>query len=229
VHCELKKGVVLAMKIWLDTAEVKQVEEFSATGAIAGVTTNPTLIARSGRDFRTVVKEMCDLVPGPVSAEVTGENYQEMVREAGDLVEIAKNIVIKIPMTLEGLKATKILAAEKIKVNATLIFSVEQALLAARAGAAFASIFVGRLDDVGAPGLAVVEEASIVMGNFDLDCEIVAASIRSAKSAGGAALAGADIATIPPDVFKAMLAHPLTDKGLDIFRADWEKHLASLA
>ena len=217
------------MKIWLDTADVKQVEEFSATGAIAGVTTNPTLIARSGRDFRTVVKEMCDLVPGPVSAEVTGENYQEMVREAGDLVEIAKNIVIKIPMTLEGLKATKILAAEKIKVNATLIFSVEQALLAARAGAAFASIFVGRLDDVGAPGLAVVEEAAIVMGNFDLDCEIVAASIRSAKSAGGAALAGADIATIPPDVFRAMLAHPLTDKGLDIFRADWEKHLASLA
>ncbi len=216
------------MKIWLDTAEVSLVEEFAATGAISGVTTNPTLIARSGRDFRTVVKEMCDLVPGPVSAEVTGESHGEMVKEAGELVEIAKNIVIKIPMTLEGLKATRILAAEKIKVNATLIFSVEQALLAARAGAAFASVFVGRLDDVGASGLAVVEEAVIVMNNFDLDCEVVAASIRNAKSAGGAALAGADIATVPPDVFRAMLAHPLTDKGLEIFRTDWEKHLASL-
>ena len=214
------------MKIWLDTAETTLVQEYVATGAVAGVTTNPTLIARSGRDFRTVVREMCELVAGPVSAEVTGENHHEMVHEAAELAEIAKNIVIKIPMTLDGLKAIKILAAEKIKVNATLIFSVEQALLAARAGAAFASVFVGRLDDVGASGLAVVEESVLVMDNFELDCEIVAASIRSAKSAGGAALAGADIATIPPEIFKAMLQHPLTDKGLEIFRADWEKHLA---
>lgn len=211
------------MKLFIDTANVDDIREISSWGVLDGVTTNPSLIAKEARDFHQVLKEIVKLVDGPISAEVIGLKAEEMVKEAMELAGIHKNIVIKVPMTVEGLKATKKLSNKGIKTNVTLVFSANQALLAARAGATFVSPFVGRMDDIGNPGMDVVSDIANIFDIHGIDTEIIAASIRNPMHVMDAALAGAHIATIPTEIFKKMLLHPMTDKGIEKFIKDWEK------
>ena len=210
------------MKLFIDTANVAHIREVESWGVICGVTTNPSLIAKEGRDFKEVVKEITGIVNGPISAEVIDTNSDGMVTEARDLAKIHENIVIKIPMTDEGLKATKILSAEGIKTNVTLVFSAVQALLVARAGATFVSPFLGRLDDIGTDGMNLIEEICDIFSLHDIKTEIIAASIRNPVHVISAARLGAHISTIPYDIFKQMLKHPLTDSGIERFLKDWE-------
>lgn len=208
------------MEFFLDTANTADIEQYK--DLIAGVTTNPSLIAREGRDFKTVVKEITNLVPGPISAEVTATTAPEMIAQAHELVKLAPNVVIKIPMTVEGLKAVKQLHAENINTNVTLIFSLSQGLLAANAGATYISPFIGRLDDIGADGTKLIQELRHGLDNAKASTKIIAASIRSVKHVEKVALAGADIATIPTAVFSKLFEHPLTEKGLAAFMQDWD-------
>lgn len=210
------------MKIFLDTANIDEIKEGESWGIVDGVTTNPSLIAKEKRDFKQVVKEICDIVDGPISAEVISEDSEGMISEARELVKIHKNIVIKIPMTVEGLKAVSILSKERIKTNVTLIFSPNQALLAAKAGATYVSPFLGRLDDVGSQGMDLVRTIVEIFFNYDYDTEVIAASIRHPLHVVDAALAGAHIATIPMKVLQQMVKHPLTDKGIESFMNDWK-------
>ncbi len=211
------------MKLFIDTANVEEIREISAWGVLAGVTTNPSLIAKEGRDFHGVLHEIVSLVDGPISAEVMGLTAEEMVKEGMELASIHKNIVIKVPMTAEGLKAVKALHNNGIKTNVTLVFSANQALLAARAGASLVSPFVGRIDDIGNPGMDLIKDIADIFDIHSIDAEIIAASIRNPMHVMDSALAGAHIATIPADVFKKMLVHPMTDQGIEKFIKDWEK------
>ncbi len=212
------------MKFFVDTADVDEIRELADSGLLDGVTTNPSLVAKSGRDFIEVVREICGIVDGPVSAEVTATEAGAMIEEGRKLAEIASNVAIKVPMTWDGLKACRALTNDGSMVNVTLCFSANQALLAAKAGATFISPFIGRLDDIGLDGVELIEEIRAIYDNYDsLKTEILAASIRSVNHVKDCALAGADIATVPPATLKALVKHPLTDKGLDAFLADWEK------
>ncbi|MEP9399755.1 fructose-6-phosphate aldolase [Mesorhizobium sp. KR2-14] len=211
------------MKFFVDTADVKEIRELNELGLLDGVTTNPSLILKSGRNIAEVTKEICDIVEGPVSAEVAATEYAEMMKEAEVLSKIADNICIKVPLTLDGLKACKSLTSDGRLVNVTLCFSANQALLAAKAGATFISPFIGRLDDMGFDGMEVIAEIRQVYDNYGFDTEILAASIRTVEHVKRAALIGADVATIPPATLKALVKHPLTDKGLEMFLADWAK------
>ncbi len=210
------------MKLFIDTANVEEIREANELGVICGVTTNPSLIAREGRSFREVVTEITSLVDGPISAEVIGLTADKMVAEALVLSAIHSNIVIKIPMTSEGLKAVKQLSARGIRTNVTLIFSPAQALLAARAGATYVSPFVGRLNDIASHGNALIESIAAIFSAHAIDTEIIAASIRSPEDVVDAALAGAHIATVPYKVILQMIGHPLTDAGIARFLKDWE-------
>ncbi|MEX0644971.1 MAG: fructose-6-phosphate aldolase [Parvularculaceae bacterium] len=211
------------MKFFVDTADIAEIKELLPTGLVDGVTTNPSLVAKSGRDFREVVAEICSLVPGPVSAEVTALEAPKMIVEGKSLAKIANNVTVKVPLTFEGLKACRALAGEGIMTNVTLCFSANQALLAAKAGATFISPFVGRLDDIGQEGMELIREIRAIYDNYAFRTEILAASIRSPMHVKDAALAGADVATAPASVIKALVNHPLTDKGLAAFLADWAK------
>lgn len=210
------------MKLFIDTANVEHIKAANDLGVICGVTTNPSLIAKEGRDFVEVVREITSIVDGPISAEVISLDHKIMVEEAAELVKIHKNIVIKIPMTLEGLKAVKILSAKGIKTNVTLIFSATQALLAARAGATYVSPFVGRLDDIGSNGMTLIGEIVEIFDVHDIKTEIIAASVRHPIHVIEAARTGAHIATVPYDVIVQMTKHPLTDAGIARFLKDWE-------
>lgn len=210
------------MKLFIDTANVEEIREANELGVICGVTTNPSLIAREGRDFKQVVTEITSIVDGPISAEVISLEHDKMVEEALELAKIHKNIVIKLPMTAEGLKATKILSSKGIKTNVTLIFSSAQALLAARAGATYVSPFLGRLDDIGMNGMNLIEEIVNIFSQHAIETEIIAASIRTSIHVIDAARLGADIATVPYKVIMQMLKHPLTDAGIERFLKDWE-------
>ncbi len=210
------------MKLFIDTANIEHIREANELGIISGVTTNPTLIAREGRDFKEVVQEITTIVDGPISAEVISLECNKMVAEARELSKIHKNIVIKIPICLEGLKAVKVLSNEGIKTNVTLLFSAAQALLAARAGATYLSIFMGRLDDVGNNSFPILEEMVDIVQMHDLKSEIIAASIRHPIHVIQAARLGAHIATLPYNVIIQMAKHPLTDKGIEGFLKDWE-------
>lgn len=211
------------MKLFIDTANIDEIKEVNDWGVICGVTTNPSLIAKEGRVFKEVVKEITDIVDGPISAEVVSLEAEGMLEEARDLAKIHENIIIKVPMTKEGLKAVKVLNSEGIKTNVTLIFSANQALLAARAGASFVSPFIGRLDDITNEGIDIVKDIADVFHIHGIDCEIISASIRHPMHVLESARAGADIATIPYKVFNQMLNHPLTDIGIDKFLADWKE------
>lgn len=210
------------MRFFIDTANIEEIKEANELGVICGVTTNPSLIAKEGRDFIEVVKEISTIVDGPISAEVISLDHKGMVEEADKLSKIHKNIVIKLPMTLEGLKATKILSQKGIKTNVTLIFSATQALLAARAGATYVSPFVGRLDDIGQDGLSLIEEIVDIFNVNAIETEIIVASVRNQIHVAQAARMGADIATVPYKVITQMTKHPLTDKGIENFLKDWE-------
>ncbi|NLM36021.1 MAG: fructose-6-phosphate aldolase [Clostridiales bacterium] len=210
------------MKLFLDTANVEEIKRVNAMGVISGVTTNPTLIAKEGRDFIQVVKEIAEIVDGPISAEVIGLSSEEMLKEARELAKIHKNIVIKIPMIEEGLKAVKQLASEGIRTNVTLIFSAAQALLAARAGATYVSPFVGRMDDIGNNGMSLIEEVAEIFDIHAIPTEIICASVRTPVHVIEAARAGAHIATVPYKVIQQMLNHPLTEAGIKKFLKDWE-------
>ncbi|MDE2739536.1 MAG: fructose-6-phosphate aldolase [Paracoccaceae bacterium] len=211
------------MEFFADTAETKEIAELIDLGLIDGITTNPSLIRKSGRDVFQVLSEICQMVKGSVSAEVVGLTAKEMVSEGQRLAEIASNITIKVPLTLEGLKACKILSSEGRQVNVTLCFSSNQALLAAKAGATYISPFIGRLDDLGMNGMELIEDIRIIYDNYDFDTKILAASIRSPLHVRESALAGADVVTVPPAIIKKLAQHPLTDKGLESFLADWDK------
>ena len=211
------------MKFFVDTADIAEIKELLPSGLVDGVTTNPSLVMKSGRDFREVVAEICDLVDGPVSAEVTATESAEMIREGKSLAGIADNVCVKLPLTMDGLVACKALTGEGIKTNVTLCFSANQALLAAKAGASFISPFIGRLDDINIDGMDLIREIRIIYDNYDFRTEILAASIRSANHVKESALAGADVATAPPGVLKSLASHPLTDKGLKAFLDDWAK------
>ena len=210
------------MRFFIDTANIEEIKEANELGVICGVTTNPSLIAKEGRDFIEVVKEISTIVDGPISAEVISLDHKGMVEEADKLSKIHKNIVIKLPMTLEGLKATKILSQKGIKTKVTLIFSATQALLAARAGATYVSPFVGRLDDIGQDGLSLIEEIVDIFNVNAIETEIIVASVRNPIHVAQAARMGADIATVPYKVITQMTKHPLTDKGIENFLKDWE-------
>ncbi|MBU5255637.1 fructose-6-phosphate aldolase [Tissierella praeacuta] len=210
------------MKLFIDTANIDEIKEINEWGVICGVTTNPSLIAKEGREFKEVVKEIAGIVDGPISAEVISLDKEGMLKEARELAKIHPNIIIKIPMTKEGLKAVKVLDNEGIKTNVTLIFSANQALLAARAGAAYVSPFVGRLDDIGNEGIYIIEDIVEVFNMHNINTEIIAASIRHPIHVLDAAKAGAHISTIPYKVFVQMLTHPLTDSGIDKFLKDWD-------
>ena len=211
------------MKFFIDTANVDEIKEAHAMGMVDGVTTNPSLIAREGRVFEEVIKEICEIVDGPISAEVISLEAEGMVSEARELAKIHPNVVIKVPMTVDGLKATRQLSAENIKTNVTLVFSPLQALMAAKAGATYVSPFVGRLDDLSQDGMQLIEQIAEIFANYAYDTEIIVASIRNPLHVLDSALAGADIATIPFSVLSKLAAHPLTDKGIQSFLADWEK------
>lgn len=212
------------MKIFIDTANIEEIRDIYQLGILDGVTTNPSLIAKeSGRDFKEIIAEISSLVPGPISAEVISLDTEGMVREAEELAKISENIVIKIPMTKEGLAATSILSSKGIKTNVTLIFSANQALLAANAGATYVSPFVGRLDDIGMDGMELVREIMQIFDTYGIETEVIAASIRHPQHALMAALSGSDIATIPYKVLLQMMKHPMTDKGIESFMADWSK------
>jgi transaldolase len=211
------------MKFFVDTADVAEIRDVASTGLLDGVTTNPSLVAKTGRDFREVIKEICSIVEGPVSAEVTALEADAMVAEGQSLAKIAGNVAVKVPLTWDGLKACRVLAQSGLKVNVTLCFNANQALLAAKAGAAFISPFIGRLDDAGQDGMDLISEIRQIYDNYDLSTEILAASVRTVNHVKFAALAGADIATVPVSVMKALIKHPLTDKGIDSFLSDWKK------
>lgn len=211
------------MKIFIDTANVEEIREANALGIVDGVTTNPSLIAKEGRDFRQVVREICSIVDGPISAEAVSPDAEGMLAEAEELSRIHENIVVKIPMTAEGLKAVKVLSGKGIKTNVTLVFSSAQALLAAKAGATYVSPFVGRLDDVSQTGMDLVEEIVTIFDNYGFDTEIIVASVRNPLHVVEAALLGAHIATVPFQVIRQLVRHPLTDKGIEKFLADWKK------
>ena len=212
------------MKLFIDTANVEDIRKANDMGVICGVTTNPSLIAKEGRDFNEVIKEIASIVDGPISGEVkaTTTDAEGMVKEGREIAAIHPNMVVKIPMTVEGLKAVKVLSAEGIKTNVTLIFSANQALLAARAGATFVSPFLGRLDDINQPGISLIEDIVIIFENYGLETEVIAASIRSTVHVNDCALAGADIATIPYSVIEQMTKHPLTDQGIEKFQKDYK-------
>ena len=211
------------MKFFIDTANIKEIEEANRMGMVDGVTTNPSLVAREGKAFEPLIKEICAMVRGPVSAEVISTQYEGMVGEARNLAKIADNIVVKIPMTVDGIKATRQLTDEQIKTNVTLVFSPLQALMAAKAGATYVSPFVGRLDDISQDGMALVDQIVQIYQNYGYETEIIVASVRTPMHVVQSALMGADIATIPFDVLKKFAAHPLTDKGLKAFLDDWAK------
>lgn len=211
------------MKFFVDTADIDEIRDLAATGMVDGVTTNPSLIMKSGRDIIEVTKEICDLVNGPVSAEVAATDYETMVAEGRKLAQIAPNVCIKVPLTLDGLRACQTFRHEGFMVNVTLCFSANQALLAAKAGATFISPFVGRLDDVNIDGMELIAEIRQIYDNYQFDTEILVASIRTANHVKESALIGADVITAPPAVLKGLVSHPLTDKGLAAFMADWAK------
>lgn len=211
------------MKFFIDTANIDEIKEANDMGMVDGVTTNPSLIAKEGRDFEKLVKEICEIVDGPVSAEVISLDTKGMVREAQHLAALHDNIVVKIPMTVDGIKATRQLSEQGIKTNVTLVFSPLQALMAAKAGATYASPFIGRLDDLSNEGMVLVDQIVEIYGNYAFDTEIIVASIRNPIHVLDAALIGADIATIPFNVLARFAAHPLTDKGLKTFLDDWNK------
>ena len=211
------------MQIFLDSTDTAQIRELAATGLVDGVTTNPSLIAKSGRPMLEVIAEICSIVEGPISAEAVSSDVETMLAEGRKLAAIAPNVVVKLPLTKNGLIATGELAREGINVNVTLCFSAVQAMLAAKAGAAYISPFIGRLDDNGADGVALIADIRAIYDTYGYDTEILAASIRNPDHVKNSALAGADCATIPPEVFNALFKHPLTDKGLDQFLSDWAK------
>ena len=212
------------MKFFVDTADVDAIRDLADTGLVDGVTTNPSLIAKSGRDFVEVVQEICDIVDGPISAEVTATEFDAMLEEGRKLAKIHKNITVKVPLTLDGLKTCKALSGDGTMVNVTLCFSANQALLAAKAGATFISPFVGRLDDIGTEGMQLIDDIVQIYANYpDLKTEVLVASVRSPMHVLEAAKIGAGVATLPPDVLHSMFKHPLTDKGIDAFLADWQK------
>jgi transaldolase len=217
------------MKFFLDTANIDEIRQAVAWGQVDGVTTNPSLIAREGRDFKQVVNEICSLVDGPVSAEVISLEFEEMMTEAHEFAKWAPNVIIKLPMTENGLKACKALTAEGIKTNVTLIFSATQALLAARAGATYVSPFVGRLDDIGQDGMGLISEILDIYGHYDFDTQVLVASVRHPIHVSQAAQMGAHVATMPFKVLQQMFKHPLTDNGIKGFLADWEKAKAAVA
>ena len=209
------------MKFFLDTANVEYIKEVNEMGVISGVTTNPSLVAKEGRDFNEVIKEITEIVDGPISGEVVSEDAEGMIKEGREIAKIHKNMIVKIPMTGEGLKATKVLASEGIKTNVTLIFSATQALLGANAGATYVSPFLGRVDDISMIGMDLVRDIAEIFAIHGIETEIIAASVRNPIHVIEAAKAGADIATVPYDLVKQMLKHPLTDQGLEKFKADW--------
>lgn len=211
------------MKFFIDTAEVNEIRELNAAGLVDRVTTNPSLIAKSGRNILEVTKEICAMVDGPVSAEVAATDYAGMMREAAVLTALAPNVCVKLPMTLDGLKACRALVAEGHQTNVTLCFSANQALLAAKAGATFVSPFIGRVDDIGWDGMALIGEMRRIFDNYGFKTQILAASIRTVNHVKDAALIGADVATIPPSTMRQLVKHTLTDKGLESFMADWAK------
>lgn len=211
------------MKLFLDTANLEEIKEVASWGILDGVTTNPTLCARENRPFETLIKEICQVVSGPVSVECVSTRSEDIVEEARKLNSLAPNIAVKIPVNLEGLKATKILSAEGIKVNMTLVFSPSQALLAAKAGAAFVSPFIGRLDDVSHHGMELIEQIVTIYENYNFETEIIVASVRHPGHVVEAALIGAHIATVPYSVMEKLIKHPLTDVGIERFLQDWKK------
>ncbi|HOP46765.1 MAG TPA: fructose-6-phosphate aldolase [Desulfobacteraceae bacterium] len=211
------------MKFFIDTANIDEIKKANELGMVDGVTTNPSLVSREGREFKGLIKEICDIVDGPVSAEVLSVDSQGMISEARELAKLADNIVVKIPLIEEGLKAVRTLSREGIKVNVTLCFSPVQALLAAKAGATYISPFVGRLDDISHTGMDLVEQIIAIYDNYDFETEVIVASIRNPLHVLEAGLMGADIATIPFNVIRQLIKHPLTDIGLERFLADWKK------
>ncbi len=211
------------MRFFVDTADVAEIADLAASGLLDGVTTNPSLIAKSGRNFLEVVQEICALTPGPVSAEVVAMDYEGMVREADIVRRLAANVCVKLPLTMDGLKACRKLTSEGTQVNVTLCFSATQALLAAKAGATFISPFVGRHDDVGFDGMDLIEDIRLIYDNYDFATQILVASVRHPVHVLQAAKIGADVVTAPPSVLKALSKHPLTDRGLEQFAADWAK------
>jgi transaldolase len=219
----LQEGTETTMKFFVDTADVNDIRELNAAGLVDGVTTNPSLIAKSGRDILEVTKEICAIVDGPVSAEVAATDYEGMMREAAVLARLADNVCIKLPLTLDGLKACRSLVDDGHQTNVTLCFSANQALLAAKAGATYVSPFIGRVDDIGWDGMALIGEMRRIFDNYGFKTQILAASIRTVNHVKDAALIGADAATIPPSTLRQLVKHVLTDKGLDAFMADWAK------
>ena len=211
------------MKFFVDTADIDAIRDLAATGLLDGVTTNPSLVSKTGRDFFEVLADICKAVDGPVSAEVTATDFDGMMKEAARLREVAPNICIKVPLTRDGLKACRALSNDGAQVNVTLCFSAAQALLAAKAGASFISPFIGRHDDVGHDGMRLIEEIRAIYDNYDFGTEILVASVRHPLHVVQAATIGADVCTIPPDVLNKLYNHPLTDKGLEAFLKDWEK------
>ena len=211
------------MKFFADTADIADIKELAATGLLDGVTTNPSLINKSGRKFLEVVKEICEVVDGPVSAEVVALDHETMMREAEVLRKIADNVCIKVPLTIDGLKTCKALSGDGTQVNVTLCFSPNQALLAAKAGATFISPFVGRLDDIGAEGMDLIRDVRVIYDNYAFETQILVASVRNPIHVLESARIGADVMTAPPSVIKALFNHPLTDKGIEGFLADWAK------
>ena len=209
------------MKFFLDTANVDEIKRINELGLVDGVTTNPTIIAKEGRDFEEVIKEICSLVDGPVSAEVTGSQAEEMIAEAEVLAKWARNVVVKIPMTEQGLKAVNTLSKKGINTNVTLVFTVAQGLMAAKAGATYISPFLGRLDDIGTDSMALIKNLRKVLDNYGYKAEIISASVRGLEHVEKVAELGADIATIPGNLFPKLWSHPLTDKGIEQFEKDW--------
>ena len=216
------------MRFFLDTANIEHIKEANEMGVICGVTTNPSLVAKEGRDFNEVIKEITEIVDGPISGEVISEDAQGMIKEGREIAAIHKNMIVKIPMTAEGLKATKVLSKEGIKTNVTLIFSVTQALLAANAGATYVSPFLGRIDDISMDGMELVRNIAEIFAIHGIDTEIIAASVRNPIHVIQAAQAGANISTIPYSLVLQMIKHPLTDQGLEKFKADWAAAFGSV-
>ena len=212
------------MKFFVDTADVDEIRELAATGLLDGVTTNPSLVAKSGRPFLQVIREICEIVDGPVSAEVTATDHSTMLSEGRKLAQLAGNVAVKVPLTPDGLKTCRVLADDGVMVNVTLCFSPSQSILAAKAGAAFVSPFIGRLDDISRDGMGLIADIRMIYDNYaEFTTEILVASIRSPNHVAEAAKIGADVATIPPGVIRQLFNHPLTDKGLDAFLTDWAK------
>ena len=216
------------MKFFVDTADIKQIKELIPTGFVDGVTTNPSLIAKQGTDMKEIIKNICSLINGPVSAEVTATDHETMLKEGEYLASIAKNVAVKVPLTVDGLKTCKKLRERKILVNVTLCFSAAQALLAAKAGASFISPFVGRLDDINEKGMDLIEDIVIIYENYGFETEVLVASVRTIQHVIDAALIGAHVATLPPKILHELYKHQLTDKGLKAFLDDWKKTSQSI-